>query len=447
MSKHRYIITWAQNKTPVHASFFKSLQHFPGQLKVILGRYKNPTSIWNNDEEEWWAPEIMPFVMDSRQPLCKKLVVYGDIHILPTAKRPLTGWEVFCGHASGVFGHPKHAMETVPTSTRDPRFLLTTGACTLPNYTDSKAGKHGEAHHIIGALVIEVDSDGAFFSRQVNADKNGNFIDLDKLYTPTGVEQAPPALALALGDFHAGTEDPKIIKATKSLVSLVKPENLILHDLLDTRSVSHHDAGSIRKKVDKSLKNKSCLKTEVSHVANVLRIMSSWATHVRVVRSNHDEAFEKFLETANPHTIDSINIPYYYAVWNRLLEHREAHGEFPDALAMEVKRLGVPANVHFLKRNDDLVLGGVGYNFHGDKGSNGAKSSNMTYAKLGVKTVTGHAHSPGIWDGNFRVGITGSLYQGYNDLPSAWAPAHVLHYGNNKRTVITINGSRFRINL
>ena len=59
-SKKRFIITWAQNNTPVHTNFLKNIEaygdYIGADIHVIAGRYKNPTSIWTQGQEdnEFW---------------------------------------------------------------------------------------------------------------------------------------------------------------------------------------------------------------------------------------------------------------------------------------------------------------------------------------------------------------------------------------------------------
>ena len=65
---NRYIVTAAQNATPIHKGFWQSLQqaakYYDAELVVIPGRYKNPTSQWTqgNDEHEWWDNEVLPYL-------------------------------------------------------------------------------------------------------------------------------------------------------------------------------------------------------------------------------------------------------------------------------------------------------------------------------------------------------------------------------------------------
>ena len=64
-TKKRFIITWAQNNTPVHKGFLKNIEayaeYIQADVHVIAGRYKNPTSIWSNEQEneEFWAEEVV----------------------------------------------------------------------------------------------------------------------------------------------------------------------------------------------------------------------------------------------------------------------------------------------------------------------------------------------------------------------------------------------------
>ena len=59
-TKKRFIITWAQNNTPVHKPFMRNIEayakYIDADIHVIAGRYRNPTSIWseNQKDAEYW---------------------------------------------------------------------------------------------------------------------------------------------------------------------------------------------------------------------------------------------------------------------------------------------------------------------------------------------------------------------------------------------------------
>jgi hypothetical protein len=210
----RLVITLAINATPAHAGFIASLRKFPGELKVIKGRYRNPTRRNEEIEEDWYDPAIVPYLTEAREQLCPNLCLYADVPVQPTAARPLSGFEVFCGSNSGILGHTKRALETIPSATRMPRILTTTGACTVPSYSDSKMGKKGHAHHSLGALVVEIEDDGTYHLRHVSAGPRGDFVDLDVHYTPDGIYRARRAESLTLGDIHRPREEPAVMSAT-----------------------------------------------------------------------------------------------------------------------------------------------------------------------------------------------------------------------------------------
>src|SRR6185503_7651042 len=250
----RLVITAAQNATPVDAAFLKSLltycRHRKAQLIVIPYRYKNPTSMWSEkaEHDDWWAPELAPYLMDQRVALNSNLVVLGDIKTQPTASSPLQGFETVTGASSAIVGHPKLALRTVPTpQSCMAKILTTTGAVTVRNYIESKAGKKAEHHHTFGATVIELDGK-RFHLRQLNAARDGSFCDLGHEYAGDDV-CAVSVEALVMGDTHAEFVDPSVLKATfegpDSMVAVLKPKTLVWHDVLDAYARNHHHRGEV----------------------------------------------------------------------------------------------------------------------------------------------------------------------------------------------------------
>jgi hypothetical protein len=61
-------------------------------------------------------------------------------------------------------GAPKVQMEMIPVlDGQKPKIMLTTGAITKKNYTDSKSGKVGDFHHTFGFVIVEIKDDNTFF--------------------------------------------------------------------------------------------------------------------------------------------------------------------------------------------------------------------------------------------------------------------------------------------
>jgi hypothetical protein len=473
-----FFVTYAQNATPVHQFFWAAVKQFErhrtAEVSVIPGRYRNPTSRWSKSQKdaEWWSEELTPHLLGKlvklrkplkkngslvqmkpgRKKLCEGLTVFGDISVQPTAERPLSSFEVFTGGASAIFGHPKRALEVAPTSTRSPRVMFTTTACTIPNYTDSKAGKKGAAHHVLGGLVVEVDRDGTWFARHVTADwRTGEFTDLDTIYGPDGVRKAPRAETLTLGDFHSGREDEAVLAATERLTKLVKPKALVLHDFLDFYTRNHHESKRLKSLfVNAELK----VEDELVHATKNVRRLSRWGDHdIIFVKSNHDEHLERWLDDHDDYQ-DPINAPYFHQLWARAFEYHQEHGKFPDLFALEVQRIlrrydsanaeAVLRRCNWLRINDNYKVAGVDHGFHGHLGINGSRGTVRTYARLACKVTVGHHHVPCICDGVFGVGITARLDHGYNKLPNAWMHAHCVLHADGKRQMIIIVNGRFR---
>jgi len=147
--KSRFIITWAQNNTDVHKGFFENIkayaEHIDADIHVIAGRYKNPTSVFTDKDVDFWVDDVIPYLDANRHNVHKYLSIMSDIKIQPTATNPMSGLQGMSGINSCVFGAPKVQMEMIPVlQGNKPKMMVTTGAVTKMNYTDSKSGKKGE---------------------------------------------------------------------------------------------------------------------------------------------------------------------------------------------------------------------------------------------------------------------------------------------------------------
>lgn len=447
----RYVITYAQNATPVHTGFLAALKVYcaenDARLVVLPGRYKNPTSVWTAGQEhdEWWAPELAPFLFGGRMRI-GKLTVVGDISIQPTAIRPLSGMEKFAADGSAVFGHTKIQLQTIAAAERYyPRILTTTGAITVPNYTRSKAGMRGEIHHTIGACVVERDPQ-LFHLRQIIAAPDGTFTDLDREYTPEGSRQAPRALALILGDVHVDKLDPEVEAATlrrpDSIAAVLDPEMIVYHDVLDFDARNHHSIAHFPNRYARATgRANDSVEAEVMRAVAFVDATPPSSLPI-VVRSNHDAAYDRWLNTADWKS-DPVNARFFVETWKAVLDEYEATGEWPDAFALLYKLRGAGRG-RFLRLDEALQVGGVHLGFHGHTGLNGARGNVLAYSKLGARVVIGHAHAPEILDDAYQVGVSGALAMGYNALPSSWLPSHCVLYASGARTLVNVIRGQWR---
>src|SRR6185312_1242175 len=64
----RFVITSAQNATPINEPFFATLLNYckinKAALIVIPYRYKNPTSVFEAADMDYWNEKLVPYLMD-----------------------------------------------------------------------------------------------------------------------------------------------------------------------------------------------------------------------------------------------------------------------------------------------------------------------------------------------------------------------------------------------
>jgi len=452
----RYVITSAQNATPVNRPFFASLRVYckanNAQLIVIPYRYKNPTSMWTQEakEDDWWADEVLPYIMAERTPLGPHVEILGDIMTQPTASSPLQGFEALEGAKTTIIGHPKLELKTVPTpQSKLPKILTTTGACTVKNYIPAKAGKKAEFHHTFGACVLELDGD-EFHIRQLNALKNGSFMDLDTNYTPAGKSKVARAAALVLGDLHAEFVDPDVVKGTfgkGGIIDTLNPESVVFHDLWDGYARNHHHrhdpiigyvkhhagVGNVEKSLDETFA--------------FVDKHSRPGTKNIFVPSNHHDVLSRWIKESDPR-LDPENCVFWARTFTAMCEGSsmgEAGARMIDPFAYwGMAKLKSRKQAVFLKRDESMLIKGIEVGYHGDRGPNGARGSRKSFSHIGVKTVVGHSHSPGITGGTYQTGTSSYLALEYNSGPSGWLHTHVVIYANGKRSLISIINGKWR---
>jgi hypothetical protein len=212
-----FLITWAQNDTPVHKPLFENIKAYAeflgADIHVIAGRYRNPTSVFTDKDHEEWDNAVVPYLDANRHDVHKYVSIMSDLKIQPTATNPMSGLQGVSGINSCIFGAPKVQLEMISVlEGNKPKMMLTTGSVTKMNYTDSKSGKKGEFHHTYGFVVVEIKDKEILYVRQVTADdKNGNFTDLYYRVENGLVNKIDKLAAIVFGDIHYGHHDQDVI--------------------------------------------------------------------------------------------------------------------------------------------------------------------------------------------------------------------------------------------
>jgi hypothetical protein len=455
-----YLITSAQNATPVHKKFFAAMQQYisyrNGRLLIIPYRYKNPTSIFSDAGTDYWWEELTPYLVNNHIQLCRGLQVQGQIKMQPTAVRPLSGLESISGTDSAIFGHPKMQMKTIATPSKDfPKILTTTGACTIKNYTDSKAGHKGRFHHNISALVVEVDN-GKFHIRQIHGEEDGSFYDCEYKYTTKGRERYSRIAGFVPGDIHAEMIDEDVERAVfvgkNSIVGTLRPEVVAYHDVEDFYPRNHHHRGNDVIAYGKHHFGRNNVEEGLQVSANFIDRHNRPTIQNLVIASNHNDAFDRWLKEADP-KFDPENARfYYYMKFHQLGSIKrtptgyKTFSAFPFWCKKPLDQPGLKSleNTRFLERDESFMVAGIEIGFHGDEGANGSRGSLMGMSRIGPKSIIGHSHSPGIEEGAYQVGLSARLDLEYARGPSSWLQTHCIIYPNGARTLVNVIHGEWR---
>lgn len=442
INKKCLVITSGQNATPVNEKFLKSLEtyceHNDAQLLVIPLRYKNPTSLYTDKDHDWWDSRLAPYLTEERVKLCETLWLLGDIKVQPTAVTPLTGLEGFTGESSAIIGHPKIQLNSVATRAESmAKLLTTTGSVTVPNYTDTKTGKKGDHHASFAACVVELDGD-VFHMRHVHW--NGkSFIDWDTEYSPNEVKSAPRPEAIICGDTHQWFIKEEVnvcLFGHGGVVDELEPRQVLLHDCLDSFSISHHHRNKPFTRYAKYQAGMNSLKRELEDLVTWLEEIKRPDVETLIVPSNHDAHIQRWVEESD---------------WKEQPWNAELYLEMALEMVRNTKMTKGGAETLYpftwwLHNHTDCarVLNGsymiqdIECSLHGDVGANGARGTLNGFSKLGCKTVIGHGHSPGIRDGAYQVGTSTGQLEYSKGQPSSWLNTMCLIYADGKRTLFNI---------
>jgi len=473
----RYILTSAQNNTKVHEKFFANLTAYSDWLGASLmvatyaynkSSYSNAKSVkrgrgpTESDKADlWYDPVLTPYLCDDPDrfgdahfQLAPDFIWCAKVNILPTAARPLSDLGTYMGARSIAVPHAKLAMLSVPTSRDEmPKFAYTTGTVTRRNYVQKKAGLKAEFHHAYAALLVEVDSNGDWWCRQLNADSKGRFFDFPdigekgivqvedgEVYShETGVE------AVQWGDVHASEIDEWVRTMNWSkggILDALRPKYQFMHDLLSFRSQSHHERNRFGTAYKKFVQGIDKVSDEVAETSGLLlEAERGWCTTV-VVNSNHDRHGDRWLDEAD-YRYDKPNARFFLeAQLARVTALDE--GRDWEFLTWAMRHVGGHPAVIFLGRDESFTIcGDIECGWHGDDGPNGARGTTRSLANTARRVNKGHDHAAAILDGVYSAGACSMTYD-YQTGPSAQSVSHIVTYPNGKRTIITARNGKWR---
>lgn len=450
-SGEHFLVTSAQACARPHEALLENMQAYVAEK---AGRFVVLPMIGKDAREDWTEidPTFDEFVQYSEEKIHPR-VNLAQFNVKPQAIDPVTGLSRFAQReTTQVFASPKQRIKPVPHSTRKhPKFLITTGAVTKPNYStgnDSYAdrrrlGAIAKRDHVLGGLVVEATDTSQYFMRHITANGTGSFVDLGVKYDKGEVVGEVRPEAMVLGDYHCGRTDPRVLEATLEMIAELKPKRVVVHDYFDGHSVSHH--------IDKELISQgilqqqdlghTSLEQELRQCYEELCVLADMTDEVAVVMSNHHEFLWRWLNEGR-YIKDKENARFAFKLAQYMAEQDEN-----DPVEFGIRMMGeLPKNVKFLKRTDDYKVRGYQLGAHGDKGPNGGYGSVKAKEEDYGQSISGHVHKAQILRRTHTVGTMLPLNMYYmRGQPSDWSNSHAVLYPNGAVQHLILNKGDYRL--
>lgn len=441
------LLTTAQAEARPVKPFLNSIDDVFDELKVL------PT-IGKSASEEVIHPYFNDYDVEVGEPMLNNSIQVLQAHVRPYQIDPVTGLDRMCWKdRTRVFASPKQRLRPVPTSNNSmPRYLVTTGACTEPNYAtgkDSSAerrriGNLARRDHKIGGLVVDILDDDNYLMRHVQSGKRGSFVDLGIKYEYGKDPKYANVAALVLGDWHCDHTDEIPRKASFEQLDILKPKNVFLHDFHDGHSVTpHHDKDYLHKATyGKDWYSDFNLETELEKQFKELQIISEMAPQAKIylVHSNHHDFLTRYLN-------DGKHLKEYQntRIGNKLFD-AFVDGKNPWEEGM--RHFGeLPKNIIYLTVHDDVKIHGFQLANHGHLGRSGGRGSIKSLEVDNGKSISGHRHSFETIRDTYVTGCNCKMNQPWmRGGPKTWAWGNTAIYGGGKaqHLPITHDGRWYR---
>ncbi|MBR0876868.1 hypothetical protein JQ608_06590 [Bradyrhizobium liaoningense] len=483
----RYILSSVQNNTHPHPGF-ANLEAYAewlrafGSCEIILGSYSyamdayGAKAVKRGSYEKaadrgalgklWYAPELEPYINDDSIELAPGLVWCGEMNILPTAANPLTGLEDYNGRKSNIIPHAKHALASVASLADEAaKFNYATGTVTQRNYIQKRVGIMAERKHSYGGLLVEVDSEGNWYVRQLQIGAKGEVYDIG----PSGyrgvritggkvesvkITDAPSRTfleAITWGDIHAAEMEVWVRHlgwGKGGMLDQLAPRKQFWHDVFSMRSRSHHELKNFHRTFEKWATGEGNVEDEVQVTADfATEGHRAWLETI-VVRSNHDRHLDTWLNIAKIER-DPENARYYALLQHQVLAAIEDGNRDFNVLEWALRRAGIPKGVRFLGEDESYVICksrdfvGIECGLHGDLGPNGSRGSTRSLKKLGRPANKAHDHQATWMDDTLSAGACSTRFP-YMKGPGAHSISHIGTFENGARQILTFWAGKFR---
>lgn len=447
----RFIITTAVGGKAVHEGFLAAIKSYEKFNTAKLLLIPSEDAANSQSRNKWvFKNTFRDETFITTETALNNSIFISNLRVSAKQIKPLTGVaRLGQQNGSNIFASPKQFLEyvaTSPASGRLPKAVMTTGAITVADYGNDfymsqRTSYIAENDHIIGAVIVEIKDDDIYHFRQIQANEEGSFVDYGIRYNPDGTTEAEIP-NIVLGDWHSGTVEEEMKFSLLNLARELMIDTVIVHDLFNGKAINPHELMLPLKRAKIAASSVPSLEYEIQEVGTDLNFLDHVFGNVVVVKSNHDEFLTRYIE-GGLYMKDPINIP----LASELVKPYMNDEDLLQYVVENYSDLEDRDAIVWLNRESEYKVGGVHLSQHGDKGSNGSKASMESIEKDVSKAVVGHVHSGAIMRGIFRVGIAGSLDQGYNRNggSSNWTQTHCLVYQDGSRQLINFIDGEYRL--
>jgi hypothetical protein len=448
----RFIFSSVQDGTKIHEGFLTNLEayakYWDAEIHIAGYTYNKSLFTEHNKHKVRYHERVEKYLTNNQFDVGGKLLFCGEMNTLPTAVKPLEGFQTYTRKKWGIFPHPRISLESVATMFKEPaKLIMTTGSVSLPNYVPKKAGIRAEFHHVIAAVLVELDEDGDVFCRHLIAEKDGSFQDLTHRVVNGDVTDGHRIEAITWGDIHFEMIDPDVAQAcwgdegeANGIIDVLEPKYQFFHDVADFRARNHHNIGDHHFRFEMYSKGTENVDEVMQNVADfVLTAQRDFCTSI-VVESNHDKMLLKWLKNAD-YRYDPVNAVFFLECQKRIYQAIASDEDDFSIFEYVLKERAKIEDVQFLRESSSFTICGnaIECALHGHKGANGAKADIKQFAKMGPKANVAHTHSAAIFEGIYQAGTTSKLDLGYNRGGlSSWNHSHIVTYPSGKRVILTM---------
>lgn len=353
---------------------------------------------------------------------------------------------------SVIMAHTKQRLRCVPTSNHSfPKLIMTTGACTHPNYnidrekpTANRRSDIALMDHQYGAVIVEIINDDMYNVRHIPSQKDGKFVDMGIRYDGKKKPKRVDVEALVLGDLHVGETDEMVMAANYEMISLFNPKRLFLHDLVNSKSINPHEADDCVSKAIRERDGELNLEAELKecrrYLIDLAKVMGRG--EIFVVPSNHDNFIYRYLARGD-FPKDPENAKVASTLFLKTIDCSDPAEAANVAVEEGIRMMGpIPRNISFLRFEDDYKVWGWQLANHGHLGYSGGRGSVKGLELCYGKSITGHTHSPERLRDMVVVGTSSRLDLAYTKgQGSKWMAANaVLYDGGLVQLLPIING-------